>query len=40
MKKNILLLIMLICTTAFAQTNEETEEAPKWKMTVDVQYVT
>lgn len=42
MKKNILLLFMFICTTAFTQTNEEakTEQTPKWKMVADVQYVT
>lgn len=40
MKKNILLLFILIYTTTFAQTNEETEEAPKWRMVADVQYVT
>ncbi|MGI6370067.1 MAG: hypothetical protein GX372_04885 [Ignavibacteria bacterium] len=41
MKKTILLFFILICPTAFAQTNSEAEDkSSKWKMIGNVQYVT
>ncbi|HQA76148.1 MAG TPA: hypothetical protein PLY32_03415 [Salinivirgaceae bacterium] len=40
MKRNFLLFFTLVCTTAFAQTDEDTVKPSTWKMIGNAQYVT